>query len=1511
MRKRILSFILIMCMAAGLITSLPLTAAAAASGTCGDNLTWTLDDDGTLTISGSGNMTDWSFYPDVPWHSSSSAVKTVIISDGVTSIGDWAFTGCSSLTSVTIPDSVTSIGFEAFSGCSSLTSVTIPDSVTSIGCAAFSDCSSLTSVTIPNSVTSISDSMFSGCSSLPSVTIPDSVTSIGSNMFSYCYSLTSVTIPNSVTSIDSLAFRNCSSLTSVIIPDSVMYIFNNAFWDCYSLTSVTIPDSVIYIGSEAFNGCRSLTSVTIPDSVTSIGDEVFVTCSSLTSVTIPNSVTSISDSMFSGCSSLPSVTIPDSVKSIGISAFWFCYNLTSVTIPDSVKSIGTSAFGYCSSLTDVYYAGSKEQWKAISVGSNNSYLTNATIHYNSSKPGNSGGSAAYFAEISYNGNTYDLLSQPINIDKDSVAEVSVKVNCTDWNGNERIYLAQDVKNAVELQNNISKTIVPSVEFLPDKEVYILIVDEETGKSQSWRTRLKIIEGTASGEFLPTGDIEGINFKLGQENGFTVPNIVPIFGGTDIEWKFDFIPVSVEYDHEDSNKINIVFGTNIMHVDSEEGKFFEDFDFKEYKKAVKKAVSKSNRTLKQLRNDFKMSKQYKMKLFGGNVVGGGKGKKDFDFDVAGYAEANIIDGQLRFIEGQLCLNVEMSCSYQGQLFIWVVPVYYEIGTGIGAGFEGDMININPESFTPQFEAYLTAKVMANIGGGVGVAKVATVGAEGKGSLNLKTALHKEYLKAWGEGEANFNVKVFGKKVAEKTFAKGDFLIYETGNGSGLIKDGAVALASLEEENLYASINPNEVYENESRTYLASPTEWYADMPPIMLLSADYTNKDLQLMAENVYTEAAPIMRNVGGQKVMVMLWDNPERDDVNRTMLVYSVYDDEAMTWSAPVAVADDGTADFYPCFNDGYLVWQNEKSKLDDNMTLSDIAKRGEICIAKWNGNGFDAPVQITDNDALDTQPYVCAENGEISVVWTTNTENDIIGLSGRNAIMKTIFTDGAWAAPETVIDDLNAVANLSAGYTEGGLCIAYVADDDSDLQTIDDRDICIVENGLQTKLTDNDILDSNPVFDGNIVYYYSGGNIAYSSIDGSVSGMVFDEQKAGLTDTFTVAANANGDTAIWWTKAVDEGTEIFCALKQNGEWSDEIQITELGNQSKYPVGLLEEDGSMLIAFNNSAWLDGDVTQCDLYTLRVAPSYDLAVADAYIDEDSMTVYATIKNNGELAIDAYTVSLIDNGVNAEQLITEPIKAGGTAEIEIQYVKPEDLDKRTITLNFSTDCGEEFDTANNSFDLTVGRCDVEVSGINSFEKLPEAYVVATIANTGYSDTGAVTVDLRKNTADGEVVSTQTIDNLAAGESRELTFSYDAVTCDNIQWYVTAAAENEEISLGNNNLYIINNYYNTVENYSHEILRYSVSDNVLTVNAYAENNTDEELNAVSIAAIYDIDGVLKGLELKDCIIAGYDSSAIDFRLDNYTYADGDYIRLLLWQDMSSAIPVLKSQDKAMNIQ
>ena len=302
-----------------------------------------------------------------------SGLNSVTIPNSVTSIGNYAFYGCSGLTSVMISDIASwcnisfsnyysnplSYAHHLYLNGIEVTDLTIPNSFTSIGNYAFNGCSGLNSVTIPNSVTSIGTSAFSECSGLNSVTIPNSVTSIGAYAFKGCSGLTDMTIPNSVTAIGNYVFYGCSGLNSVTIPYSVTTIGAYAFYGCSGLASVTIPNSVTTIGNYAFNGCSGLNSVTIGNSVTSIGNYAFQGCTALdvlnyNAVSCGDFSSTASERPFYNLN-ISTINIGDDVERIPA---YFAYGLTSLntlTIGISVTSIGNYAFQGCTALDVLNY----------------------------------------------------------------------------------------------------------------------------------------------------------------------------------------------------------------------------------------------------------------------------------------------------------------------------------------------------------------------------------------------------------------------------------------------------------------------------------------------------------------------------------------------------------------------------------------------------------------------------------------------------------------------------------------------------------------------------------------------------------------------------------------------------------------------------------------------------------------------------------------------------------------------------------------------------------------------------------------------------------------------------------------------------------------------------------------------------------------------------------------------------------------------------------------------------
>ena len=265
-------------------------AFATASGRCGDSITWTLDDSGNLTLSGSGEMWNYDTSPFQNYE-----IRKATIEDGITSIGDYVFRGCCGMTELTLPNSVRSIGGNAFEGCSGLTELILPNSVTSIGNAAFVGCTGLETITV-GSGNSRYDSR-DNCNSI-----------IDTETNTLIVGCKNSVIPNSVTSIGDGAFSNCSGLTELTLPSSVTSIGESAFQGCSGLTKLTLPNSVTSIGESAFRGCRGLTELTLPNSVTRIGDYAFYSCRGLTELTLSNSLTSIGKYAFKGCIGLEKIT---------------------------------------------------------------------------------------------------------------------------------------------------------------------------------------------------------------------------------------------------------------------------------------------------------------------------------------------------------------------------------------------------------------------------------------------------------------------------------------------------------------------------------------------------------------------------------------------------------------------------------------------------------------------------------------------------------------------------------------------------------------------------------------------------------------------------------------------------------------------------------------------------------------------------------------------------------------------------------------------------------------------------------------------------------------------------------------------------------------------------------------------------------------------------------------------------------------------------------------------------
>lgn len=317
-----------------------------ADGTCGENVTWSLSSDGILRISGTGPMEDSENSREVPWKDSRKKITGVIVDEGVTRIGNYAFYDCSKLQKASLPESLTAIGDEAFYGCANLSDLNVPVGIVSIGKEAFKGCKNLTSFPVPDALEIIEDETFSGCSKLENVILPDTLQYIGKSAFANCSSLTRIIIPANVTYIsDNFAFADCGNLREILVDpentcyisvDGVLFDIDQSILLYYPAgktdAAYAVPLTVTELNDYAFYGNGNIISLTLSDYVMTAGNSAFSRCSQLEQIFLPESLRSIGDLAFSRCSSLKEITFPASLISLGFDPFSSCAALASINV---------------------------------------------------------------------------------------------------------------------------------------------------------------------------------------------------------------------------------------------------------------------------------------------------------------------------------------------------------------------------------------------------------------------------------------------------------------------------------------------------------------------------------------------------------------------------------------------------------------------------------------------------------------------------------------------------------------------------------------------------------------------------------------------------------------------------------------------------------------------------------------------------------------------------------------------------------------------------------------------------------------------------------------------------------------------------------------------------------------------------------------------------------------------------------------------------------------------------
>jgi hypothetical protein len=893
------------------------------------------------------------------------------------------------------------------------------------------------------------------------------------------------------------------------------------------------------------------------------------------------------------------------------------------------------------------------------------------------------------------------------------------------------------------------------------------------------------------------DTETKPLKIGKSTGLTIPEDLPVLGGTELNFALDFIPTSVSFG---KNEFKIAVGVNDVKSVGE--------NWSDFKKTFEEA-KKSMATMKRLKDC--------MKAFGGKV-GSFSVMKSWkpDLDVYGYVEGTVTNGVPTVTKGALVLMVEANYTSKTQYLIGPVPVYLEIGGGVKLESINEIINYIPSSGGLKLNSELKITPRFELGGGLGVVGVLTVGGTGEAELEFKIRDAENYLKITLTGSLNLKATALFFE-AEKRIAEGTWTLYETKPSARMNTLGAPPTMdnTMYDEATYSMM---------SRDYINKPSEWTGNkqmrFSPDVAMAPEFTNKETKVLGTNIYPNAQIQLATYGDKQVLAWIADNPDRTSSNRTMLVYSVYDKASKLWSTPSAVADDGTADFYPQLAQDedrlFIVWQNSNKKFNANVTLEEVASSGEIAVSQFDAetNTFGTAVQLTDNDMVDTLPQITVSDGKAYVAWTSNDANDIFGVKGKNSIYYSELTYEGWLSPEILCEGLNAVPSISIGFIDNTFTAAYILDEDNVLETINDRELYTVRpEGTSTRLTNNDTIDSSPVFskfnETDALYWYNEGNISYLTQLDATPNNIFEGAKSGLKDNFKALYGSQEETAIIWTNAKDGSNGIYGTIydKNKGQWSEEIKLSDISSEIQSLDGTFDSNGNFSIAYSKNTMLADGNKQSDLCIMKITPSYSLSVNSVNYNQNKVIpgteipIDVEVSNNGEIGVEEVIVDILDNDdiVNSQSVQTS-LKPGETKTVTVSMNLPETIEKKTYKVMVSAVNGDEYDTSDNIKEFVIGYTDISLQ-IERYSEENFEHVAVHVLNLSHVPSGAV-LKVTKGSEKRELIDTKVIDNVAGAVKYEYQFDKNALCADKDSetLYFTVEADKEELYTSDNSKYIV---------------------------------------------------------------------------------------------------------------
>ena len=571
-----------------------------------------------------------------------------------------------------------------------------------------------------------------------------------------------------------------------------------------------------------------------------------------------------------------------------------------------------------------------------------------------------------------------------------------------------------------------------------------------------------------------------------------------------------------------------------------------------------------------------------------------------------------------------------------------------------------------------------------------------------------------------------------------------------------------------------------------------------------------NKPSATFKENVQVYCKPKILDLGNGKMFMTYIDSASnRTDENRTILMYSIYDNDV--WSTPQPVLDDGTVDFEPSIcSDGnggvHIVWQNGNAIFGNDVTIEEMAENTDLQYIHWNGTSFNNSSRITNNNSnLEMMHKVVSNGTDISIIWAQNSVNDTFGMSGTNSIHRKTYSSGAWQSIENIANNLNIISSLDTAYNSSSNVIAYTTKTGNDTTTVDDLELFYYSNNSSIQLTNDSVVDYSLSMIGDELYWINGNSLVRIT-NGDISTLETIVETMDVTSNkLKTFSNNNGDISIIWEQTNENENSLY-GINYNATTSSYDSVKPLMNDVKNIRGwdgcLLSngdfETAYCLMGSNNVLDLIQDKTDtfCNISILN-----ELTYEGEIAEDEEISILADIYNSGSKDVYQLDANIYDSHNNLLQTSTIncSLSPGTVEQLEIPYTLPSSIERTDYQVEILPHGDTDVDTDDNIGTFSFGFADVAISDITELRDENGRHLQVSIVNQGYEAANSINIELKESESSEDSLDSASKFRLAVGETYVETFDIEDEYLDESYYdtklYISVDTSSDESDSGNN--------------------------------------------------------------------------------------------------------------------